>query len=100
MHSLAAIRGNEAIRELEAMLPELKENNFQVIYIDKENKFKFKKGRGDKQRIKPVYLDKLKPRNRSNATRKGDEVFEKEFIDKKKDNPLFKNLIRNLNYDS
>ena len=100
MHSLAAIRGNEAIRELEAMLPELKENNFQVIYIDKENKFKFNKGRGDKQRVQPVYLDKLKPRNRSNATRKGDEVFEKEFIDKKKDNPLFKNLIRNLNYDS
>ena len=89
MHSLAAVRGNEEIRQLETMLPELKENNFQVELR-----------RWGKQRVMPVYLDKLKPRNRSNATRKGDEVFEKEFIDKKKDNPLFKNLIRNLSYDS
>ena len=89
MHSLAAVRGNEEIRQLETMLPELKENNFQVELR-----------RGGKQRVKPVYLDELKPTKRSNMHQKDDEVFEKEFIDKKKDNPLFKNLIRNLNYDS
>ena len=82
MHSLAALQGNE-INELEVVLPELKENNFRILNSDKTTE----------TRLEPVYLDKLTELKKPGED---DETFQKNFIDQKKDNPLFKNLIKNF----
>ena len=81
MHSLVALQGNE-INELEVVLPELKENNFRILNSDKTTE----------TRLEPVYLDKLKV---SGSKKQFNKRFKK-FVDQEKDNPLFKNLIKNF----
>ena len=91
LHSLAALRGNE-VSELDLVLPELKENNFQI-----------RRGVNGGQRLAPVYLNELKvsrSKIRSKAPRRDDKAFEKAFIRMKRDNPLFKNLIRSYHDES